>query len=120
MSGLHKEPEVLVDLDAKAAALAKQLFGATDDVAEAFGAELAQMMAAEWGGQSIYFATGLFYKVAKLHQEVWDSFNGSNHNELAKQFKVSRAWIYKIVARMRAADLANRQPDMFQAPDSMA
>lgn len=117
MSGLHKEPEVLVDLDAKAAALAKQLFGAPDDVADAFGAELSQMMAAEWGGQSIYFATGLFYKVAKLHQEVWDAFNGTNHNDLAKQFKVSRAWIYRIVARMRAADLAARQSDLFKPPE---
>ena len=118
MSGLHKEPEVLVDLDAKAAALAKQLFDVPDDVAEAFGAELAQMMAAEWGGQSIYFATGLFYKVARLHQEVWEAFDGTNHNDLAKRFRVSRAWIYKIVQRQRAADLATRQPDMFQAPDS--
>lgn len=117
MSGLHKEPEVLVDLDAKAAALAKQLFGVPDNVAEAFGAELASMMAAEWGGQSIYFATGLFYKVAKLHQEVWEAFNGTNHNELAKQFGVSRAWIYKIVQRMRAADLAARQPDLFTPPE---
>lgn len=118
MSGLHKEPEVLVDLDAKAAALAKQLFDVPDDVADAFGAELANLMAAEWGGQSIYFATGLFYKVAKLHQEVWEAFTGYNHNELAKQFGVSRAWIYKIVARMRAADLATRQSDLFQVPDS--
>lgn len=118
MSGLHKEPEVLVDLDGKAAALAKQLFEVPDDIAEAFGAELAHMMAAEWGGQSIYFATGLFYKVAKLHQEVWEAFDGTNHNDLAKRFGVSRAWIYKIVARMRAADLATRQPDMFPAPDA--
>lgn len=111
---------MLVDLDAKATALAKQLFDVSDDVAEAFGAELAQMMAAEWGGQSIYFATGLFYKVAKLHQEVWDAFNGTNHNDLAKQFQVSRVWIYKIVQRMRAADQAKRQPDMFQEPDPAA
>ena len=115
MSGLHKEPEVLVDLDAKASALAKQLFNVPDEVAEAFGAELAQAMAAEWGGQSIYFATGLFYRVAQFHQEVWAAFDGSNHNQLAKRFKVSQVWIYKIVARMRSADQASRQPDLFSA-----
>lgn len=120
MSGLHKEPEVLVDLAGKAAALAKQLVGVPDDVAEAFGAELAQMMADEWGGQSIYFATGLFYKVARLHLEVWDAFTGNNHNELAKQFRVSRVWIYKIIQRMRAADQAKRQPDMFPPPEELS
>lgn len=117
MSGLKAEPEVLVDLAAKAAALAKQLFEVPDDVAEAFGAELAQAMATEWGGQSIYFPTGLIYKVASLHQAVWDAFTGTNHNELAKQFRVSRVWIYKIVQRMRAADQARRQADMFKPPE---
>lgn len=114
MSGLKAEPEVLVDLEAKASALAKQLFEVPDDVAEAFGAELAQAMATEWGGQSIYFPTGLIYKVASLHQAVWDAFNGTNHNDLVRQFKLSRVWVYKIVQRMRAADQAKRQPDMFQ------
>lgn len=118
MSGLHKEPEVLVDLSAKAAALAKQLFDVSDDVAEAFGSELAQMMAVEWGGQSIYFATGLFYQVAKMHQEIYDAFNGHNHNELVKRFGVSRVWIYKVVERMRSADIAKRQADLFRPPDA--
>lgn len=117
MSGLHKEPEVLVDIAAKAAALAKQLLGTPDDIAEAFGSELAQMMADEWGGQAPYIASGLFYKVSKRHREIYEAFTGSNHPQLAKQFGMSRVWIYKIVARMRAADLATRQPDLFKPPD---
>lgn len=118
MSGLHKEPEVLVDLDAKASALATKLLDVTDEVAAAFGAELAQAMAAEWGGQSIYVPTGLFYHVAQLHQDVWAAFDGTNHQQLAKRFKVSVVWIYKIIARMRAADSATRQTDLFSTPSA--
>ena len=114
MSGLQKEPEVLVDLSAKAAALAKHIFEVPDDIAEAFGNELAQAMADDWGGQSPYIAQGLYYKVTRLHQAVWDAFDGTNQNELAKRFKLSCVWIYKIVQRMRAADQAKRQPGLFQ------
>lgn len=117
MSG-GKEPELLVDLAAKAAALAKQLFDAPDDVAEAFGAELAQQMAGDWGGQSMYFPSGLTYKTTKLHQDIWEAFNGHNHNDLVKRFHVSRVWIYQVVKRMRAIDQANRQRPLFDSGSS--
>lgn len=117
MSQGTKEPELLVDLAAKASALAKQLLGAPDDVAEAFGADLAQVMASDWGGQSIYFPLGTCYKVARLHQEVWDAFKGDNINELASKFHISRVWVYKIVGRMREAELARRQAQLFTGPD---
>lgn len=106
---------MLVDLAAKSAALAKQLFGVTDELADAFGSEIAQLMAAEWGGQSPYIPQGIAYKVSKLHQDVWNAFNGSNHNELVRRFGISRVWVYRIVKRMRLADQVKRQGDMFQS-----
>ena len=111
------EPELLVDMAAKAAALAKQLFVISDDLADAFGSELAQLMASEWGGQGFNFPKGAVYRVSKLHQDVWAAFNGTNHNELAKRFNISRVWVYQIVKRMRAADLVTRQPDLFKPPE---
>lgn len=110
------EPEILVDLAAKSAALAAKLLEVPADQAEAFGAELAQMMATEWGGQGFNFPKGMVYRVTRLHQEVWEAFNGHNHNELAKRFGLSRVWIYRIVERMRAADQAKRQGALFTCP----
>lgn len=116
-NGSLEPPELLVDLAAKSAALAKQLFGVTDELADAFGSEIAQLMAAEWGGQSPYIPQGIAWKVSKLHQEVWDAFNGTNHNDLVRRFGISRVWVYRIVKRMRQADLAKRHGDLFQAAD---
>jgi len=111
------EPELLSDLAAKSAALAKKLLDAPDDQADAFGSELAQLMAAEWGGQGFNFPKGTCYRVSKLHQDVYEAFNGHNHNELAKRFNLSRVWIYRIIERMRTADIASRQHSMFGPVD---
>lgn len=102
-------PELLEDVAGKAAALATSLLAAGHDVAKAFGAELAQLLANDWGGQQIYFPKGTFLQAEKLHRDVWDAYNGNNINELVKRFGISRVWVYKIVARQRAAEIASRQ-----------
>lgn len=116
--GKLEPPELLVDLAAKGAALAKQLLDAPDDVADAFGSELAQQMADDWGGNPLYFPKGLAYKVSKLHLDVWTAYDGRNVDKLVRQFKLSRVWIYKILKRMRAADMATRQKPLFPPPDA--
>lgn len=115
-AGELQTPELLDDLAAKAAALAKQLFGCSDELADAFGSELAQQTAADLGGQPFYWPKGLKYRVSKFHLQVWEAFDGRNQRALSKQFGVSLVWIYAIIRRMRAADVADRQKDMFPAP----
>lgn len=111
-------PELLDDLAAKAGSLAKQLFGCSDALAMAFGSELAQQTATDLGGQPFYWPKGIAYKVSRLHLDVWDAFTGYNHRELAKRFDISLVWVYAIIRRMRAADVAARQGQIFPPPDS--
>jgi len=114
--GELKEPELLTDLAAHVSATVRDLMEVSPEIADMVGSEVAGLMAQNWGGQVIYVPAGIFYRVSKLHQEIYERFNGRNHNELAKEFHVSRQWIYRVVKRMRAADLAKRQGNLFEPP----
>ncbi|AOE92052.1 Mor transcription activator family protein [Ralstonia pseudosolanacearum] len=54
-----KGPELLVDLAQHAAAALVELAALDSEKAEQLGREIANRMAAHWGGQNIYFPMGL-------------------------------------------------------------
>lgn len=112
-------PELLADLAGHVARIAAQA-GLEDAIAESVGNEVAQAVATAWGGQTIYMPSGWLVRVSQVHDQIWARFNGHNHNELAREFRVSRQWIYTVVRRMRAADLAARQGALFPASKAPA
>ncbi len=108
-----KGPELLVDLSVHVAATLVELSSIDQDKAEQLGREIADRMAAHWGGQNIYFPMGLSVKLSRRDQQIYDEFNGTNHSELARKFGVSLQWIYRIVKTVRQEEIARRQGDMF-------
>lgn len=110
-----KGPELLVDLAEKCALALKDTAGLDDDKATQVGREIADRMAAHWGGQNIYFPMGLSYKLSQRDRLIFDDFTGANHSELARKYGVSLQWIYKIVKTVRQEEIARRQGDMFAA-----
>jgi Mor family transcriptional regulator len=108
-----KGPELLVDLADQCAVALKEIAGLDVDAAAQVGREIADRMAAHWGGQNIYFPMGLSYKLSQRDRQIFDEFNGVNHSDLARKYRVSLQWVYKIVKTVRRAEIARRQSDLF-------
>ncbi|MBN4667879.1 DNA-binding protein [Pandoraea nosoerga] len=108
-----KGPELLVDLAEQCVLVLLESAGLDADKATQVGREIADRMAAHWGGQNIYFPMGLSYKLSQRDRQIYDDFNGANHSELARKYGVSLQWIYKIVKTVRQEEMARRQGDMF-------
>ncbi len=49
----------------------------------------------------IYFPMGISSKISARDVAIYAEFNGSNHAELARKYKISLVWIYKIIKAMR-------------------
>ncbi|ARU23629.1 Mor transcription activator family protein [Ralstonia syzygii] len=108
-----KGPELLVDLAQHAASALVELASLDKDKADQLGREIADRMAAHWGGQNIYFPMGLSLKLSQRDQQIYGEFNGTNHSDLARKHGVSLQWVYKIVKAMRQEDIARRQGALF-------
>lgn len=108
-----KGPELLIDLSEHVSTALVELAKLDQGKAEQLGHEIADRMAAHWGGQNIYFPMGLSMKLSKRDQQIFDEFNGTNHSELARKYHVSLQWIYKIVKTVAQEELARRQSDLF-------
>ncbi len=108
-----KGPELLVDLAQHAAAALVEMASLDRDKADQLGREIADRMAAHWGGQNIYFPMGLSLKLSQRDQQIYDEFNGTNHSDLARKYGVSLQWIYRIVKAVRQEEIARRQGALF-------
>ena len=73
--------------------------------------ELANRLAEHWGGSMFYVTKNNAWQYHQRDLQIWQAFNGNNHLELAKAFKLSVPYIYEILARMRKQD--SRQGDLF-------
>lgn len=103
---------LLTDLSQMVSSILVELLGIEKELADHAGQETAIRMAGHWGGQLIYFPHGNFEQ-SDRDKQIWAEFNGNNHAELARKYKVSIQWIYKIVKAQRQADLARRQGGLF-------
>lgn len=64
-----------------------------------------------WGGQSVYIRLRGPY----LACAVASAFTGNNANELSTRFRISRAQVYKLVAKARSCAHAADSPQAEQA-----
>ena len=108
-----KGPELLVDLTEHVAASLKELVSMDEGAARHVAKEVADRMAAHWGGQNVYFPMGLAGKLSRRDRLIYEEFNGTNQSDLARKWGVSLQWIYKIVKAVRKDEIARRQVDMF-------
>ncbi|WP_440217218.1 Mor transcription activator family protein [Chromobacterium piscinae] len=108
-----KGPELLSDLSDHIAEALQELASIEREVGEQLGSEIANRMAAHWGGQNIYFPMGLSVRLSKRDRKIFEEFTGDNHGDLARKYGVSLQWIYKIVKAVRREEMESRQGDMF-------
>lgn len=108
-----KGPELLVDMAQHVALCLVELLGVDRDKADHAAQEIANRMAAHWGGQNIYFPMGLSYKLSQRDQQIYDEFNGDNHSDLARKYGCSLQWIYKIIKAVRQEEINSRQAGLF-------
>ena len=94
-----------------------EIAGQDAEKADQIGQEIAQRMAVHWGGQHIYFPMGLSFKLSQRYRQIYSEFNGTNHSDLARKFRMSLPWIYKIVKAGRQEEITRRQGDMFKASE---
>lgn len=112
-------PELLIDLaDIVENELVKQGI-LSNEKAHHFAIAIAQSVAVNWGGLSVYIPRNLASMVNERDVKVWQDFNGRNHTELARKYGLSTQWIYKIVNKMRQLETKRTQVSLFDS-DSLS
>lgn len=104
--------ELLQSVEAWTAECAED-FGLSNEVASQLGVYVANHLADNFGGCMISFPKDHPYKIHQRDVEIYEKFNGTNYNALAQQYKIGTRAVYKIIGKMKALYVANRQPDLF-------
>lgn len=86
-----------------------------EDFANQVANELAFQVAQHWGGQSVYIIKDDTFLADERDIKIYNECNGVNHSELARKYKISLQYVYRIVKRVGDAERARRQPDLFAA-----
>lgn len=79
------------------------------EVAKLLADEIATRFSDEWGGETYYIPKGRVFRRSAIYRQIWDRFTGSNALELKREFGMSLQHIYRILARERERDRAERQ-----------
>lgn len=104
--------ELLADVAEQVASVLVE-FNIMADEAEQCGSAIADHLASHWGGQHITIPMDYAWKLSARDLQIWEKFNGTNHAELAREFKVTTNAIYRIIKRTKRGALAHLQVDIF-------
>lgn len=80
--------------------------------ADELGAIFEESIRREYGGDQVYIGKGLHFRVEKMRQAVRERWNGTNTDQLAREFEVTPRRIYQLATELRGRE----QLDMFAAP----
>lgn len=94
-------PELIKDLAGTAAHIAVKHYDLAPPTAHKLGVDVALAFAEQAGGTQVYIPMSLSVKINHRDLQMYAQFNGSNHNELAKEYGCSVAWVYSVVKRVR-------------------
>jgi len=105
-------PELLADLaDQVAARLVDN--GVEIERAADIGLAIAEHVRTNWSGQSLYLPKGVQYDITRRDLEIFERFNGTNHEPLAREYNLTVMRIYQIVKAVRAEMIRKRQGSLF-------
>lgn len=93
-------PEIISDLAFHASQILIESMNVDSASAENVGHAIADQMMRNWGGQSIYFPKGVSSRASERDYQIYEECNGRNYAELARKYKLTLQWIYKIVKRV--------------------
>lgn len=105
---------LLHDLRDLACRLLKNLDTVDDDAAKQISNELMFQVSQHWGGQSIYIIKDDSFHAEERDVQIYKEFNGHNHTELSKKYKLTEIYIYRIVKRMMEQERNRLQPSLFE------
>jgi Mor family transcriptional regulator len=71
------------------------------DQSEEIAVEVADQLSFEWGGAMIYIPKAANNLLSRRNEKIITEFNGSNHAELSRKYKVSIQWIYSLIRKHR-------------------
>lgn len=112
---LREPPETLAALRDLVAHTLRRTVGMDDELAAHVGHEVMYAFAQHWGGDAVYIPKADTLQRYDRDLRIWADFNGRNHAELARKYRISKVWVYAIVRRMRAMDTDRRQGRLFSA-----
>lgn len=100
MANATYSEEVLEDLATKLdQELGKE--GVEPEAATRIAVDVTEKMRLHWGGQSLYFPSGVRSKTSRRDAEIWNAFTGFNYAELAREHGLSEMRIRQIITRIR-------------------
>ncbi len=105
-------PELLADLADQVAAKLVEL-GTDLEKATEIGFATAEHIRENWSGQSLYLPKGVQYTLSRRDMEIFERFNGQNHEVLAREYNLTVMRIYQIVKAVRAELVRKRQGALF-------
>ncbi len=74
----------------------------SEEEARAFGRRVADMLAEDWGGSSVYIPKNLAARFHKRDAMLYREFTGSNIAELAQKYGLTQQRVYAILKAERA------------------
>lgn len=101
-------PEILADLAGLALARAREYLSA--DQAETLAFALAEDVRLKYAGLLLYVPKGDAYERHHRNAAIWREFNGHNHAQLARKYRVGISVVYDVIA----AERAKRQANLFE------
>lgn len=69
----------------------------------------AERLSREEGGRNFYLGRGMRYRESVRDRKMYESFNGRNYDELARQYYLTPTRVRQIMDAMHSDDLARRQ-----------
>lgn len=94
--------ELLDDVASKVANMARcGLPSVEEEAARAFGRRVADMLAEDWGGSSVYIPKNLASRFRRRDAELFRAFTGHNIEELARKYGLTRQRVYAIIKAER-------------------
>lgn len=105
--------ELLLEVADETERVLVEMLGVDRERAAHAGYEVARAVAERLGGGTHYVPKADSMARHSRDEAIWNDYSGSNVPELVRRYRLSRQWIYRIVARMRATHLARVQPDLF-------
>ncbi len=105
-------PELLADLADQVATRLAALEVDPERAAE-IGLSVAEHVRKHWSGQSLYLPKGVQYTLSRRDMEIFERFNGQNHEVLAREYNLTVMRIYQIVKAVRAELVRKRQGALF-------
>lgn len=108
-----KAPELLRELLAKTAAVLREKGGLAEDIANELAGAVVDMVRTDLGGQLVYFPKGTMMDVHARDIEMWNEFNGHNHEDLARKYELAVPVVYDRLKKIKRLMMARHQADLF-------